>query len=155
MGNVLFRTTIVGQPRVKKNGQHVAFNNGKPRKYNTPAYAKWLQAANRQLNYQILPARPIDQPVILLCTFFMQTKGLVDLSALYEGIQDLLVKREILADDNSRIIIGHDGSRVYYDKDNPRMEILVISAPNSSVGTLDNTPYIGHRSSPPSTNSVF
>jgi len=72
----------------------------------------------------------IDTPVILLCNFFMQTKRRVDLSALYEGIQDVLVEKGYLADDHSGIVIGHDGSRAYLDRDNPRMEITIIDANN-------------------------
>lgn len=126
--SVLYYCSIAGNPIVKKNNQHVTFRHGRPRKYDTPAYKKWLSSANYQLGYSPIPDSPIDEPVILLCKFFMQTKRVVDLSALYEGIQDLLVKRGVLVDDNSRIVIGHDGSRVYYDKDNPRMEISIIRA---------------------------
>lgn len=28
-------------------------------------------------------------------------------------------------DDNSQIIVSHDGSRVLYDKDNPRTEVTI------------------------------
>lgn len=126
--SVLYYASIAGNPIVKKNNQHVSFRGPRPTKYNTPAYTRWLRSANYQLNYSPTPDSPIDEPVILLCKFFMQSRRRVDLSALYEGIQDLLVKRGVLADDNSNIVIGHDGSRVYYDKDNPRMEISVLRA---------------------------
>lgn len=81
-----------------------------------------------ELALQKRPDEPIDYPVILVCTFFMQTLRIVDLSALYEGIQDTLVKMEILKDDNFNIVIGHDGSRVYLDRDNPRTEITIKKA---------------------------
>lgn len=38
---------------------------------------------------------------------------------------DILVDAGILADDNARIVTGHDGSRVLYDKGNPRVEIVI------------------------------
>ena len=38
---------------------------------------------------------------------------------------DILVDAGILEDDNSNIVAGHDGSRVLYDKENPRTEILI------------------------------
>ena len=81
-----------------------------------------------ELALQKKPAEPIDYPVILVlvCKFFMQTRRVVDLSALYEGIQDTLVKAEILKDDNFNIIVGHDGSRVLLDRDNPRIEVAII-----------------------------
>jgi len=81
-----------------------------------------------ELALQKRPDEPIDYPVILVCTFFVQTLRIVDLSALYEGIQDTLVKMDILKDDNAWIVIGHDGSRVHLDRDNPRTEVEIIKA---------------------------
>lgn len=117
---------IPGQPRVKKNGQKVAVRKGKPVKYNTQAYKDWHATAAKYLMGQPRPAEPISTPLLLVCKFFMQTKGRVDLSALYEGIQDLLVEMHILADDWMHVVVGHDGSRVYYDKNNPRIEVELV-----------------------------
>jgi hypothetical protein len=55
----------------------------------------------------------------------MPTKHRVDLVNLLEATCDILVKANVLEDDNSNIIISHDGSRVLYDKDNPRVEIEI------------------------------
>ena len=44
---------------------------------------------------------------------------------LLEAIDDILVYAGTLADDNSSIIVSHDGSRVLYDKDNPRTEVYI------------------------------
>lgn len=55
----------------------------------------------------------------------MPTKRRVDLTNLLEAIDDVLVKYEVLKDDNSEIITSHDGSRVLYDKDNPRTEVVI------------------------------
>lgn len=55
----------------------------------------------------------------------MQTRGSVDLSALYEGIQDVLVKQGWLADDNYKVVASHDGSGVEWNKESPRMEITI------------------------------
>ena len=38
---------------------------------------------------------------------------------------DILVLAGVLADDNSSIAVAHDGSRVLYDKDEPRTEITI------------------------------
>jgi hypothetical protein len=37
----------------------------------------------------------------------------------------VLVKYGAIIDDNSLIVASMDGSRVYYDKDNPRTEIYI------------------------------
>lgn len=39
---------------------------------------------------------------------------------------DLLVLANIIKDDNSSIVKSHDGSRVLYDKQNPRTEIYIF-----------------------------
>lgn len=57
----------------------------------------------------------------------MDTTGKVDLSALYEGIQDVLVELNVLTDDNYTIVASHDGSGVFVDRANPRMEIEITS----------------------------
>lgn len=57
----------------------------------------------------------------------MDTAVKVDLSALYEGIQDELVATNVLIDDNYLIVASHDGSGVFIDKDNPRMEIEITA----------------------------
>ena len=35
------------------------------------------------------------------------------------------MKARVLEDDNSKIVAAHDGSRVDYDKQNPRVEIWI------------------------------
>jgi Holliday junction resolvase RusA-like endonuclease len=67
----------------------------------------------------------IDKPVNVKCLFYMPTKRKCDLTNLLEAIDDILVKTGLLADDNYTIIESHDGSRVYYDKDRPRTEIII------------------------------
>ena len=44
---------------------------------------------------------------------------------LLESIDDVLVRAGVLKDDHSGIIVSHDGSRVLYDKDNPRTEVYI------------------------------
>jgi hypothetical protein len=50
---------------------------------------------------------------------------LVDDLNLYASLDDLLVREKILKDDNRKIIRSRDGSRVMYDKENPRAEIYI------------------------------
>ena len=49
----------------------------------------------------------------------------MDLTNLLEAADDVLVKYGVLADDNSNIIVSHDGSRVMYDPKFPRTEIII------------------------------
>jgi len=55
----------------------------------------------------------------------MPTRRRVDLTNLLEAIDDVLVHYGVLSDDNSSIIVSHDGSRVLYDKARPRTEVTI------------------------------
>jgi hypothetical protein len=59
----------------------------------------------------------------------MATNRIVDGLNLQAMIDDLLVANGILKEDNSRIVVGHDGSRVLVDWDNPRTEIFITKMP--------------------------
>lgn len=67
----------------------------------------------------------IDYPVTVKCLFYMPTRRRVDKTNLEAAIHDILVKAHILADDNRDIVASTDGTRVYYDKDNPRTEVYI------------------------------
>ena len=57
--------------------------------------------------------------------FYMGTRRRVDSLNLQAAADDLLVYAGILEDDNSAIVKHHDGTRVLYDKENPRTEIYI------------------------------
>jgi Holliday junction resolvase RusA-like endonuclease len=58
----------------------------------------------------------------------MPTRRKVDLTNLLEAIDDIMVKAGLLADDNFTIIQSHDGSRVFYDPENPRTVVCITKA---------------------------
>ena len=70
------------------------------------------------------------------CLFYMPTRRLVDLTNLLEAVDDVMVNEGIIKDDNCRIVVSHDGSRVLYDKDNPRTEITITRMPGDEQMTL-------------------
>ena len=57
--------------------------------------------------------------------YYVSKKLKYDLTNLLEAIDDAAVKSGLIADDNRDIIAGHDGSRVFYDKLNPRIEVTI------------------------------
>lgn len=117
---------IFGHPYVKKSNQRVQKRGRRWVKVNTPNYNHWAKEARKQIDERVqIPSTPIATPINLKCRFFMRTRGAVDLSALYEGIQDILVEKGILEDDNWRVVASHDGSGVEWDPDKPRMEITI------------------------------
>jgi Holliday junction resolvase RusA-like endonuclease len=121
----MFEFTVYGQPYIKKSGQRTYWAGDHIRRVNTPSYKQWHKDALIQLKFAQKPAEPISAPSNLQVRFFMKNAGRCDLSALYEGIQDVLVEIGILADDNWKIVASHDGSGVEVDREEPRMEIKI------------------------------
>lgn len=114
-----------GDPRTKKNSMQMV--GGKhPRLLPSKAYKAYWEDCQQQI-LSIRPAyeETICYPVNVRCVYYMKTRRKVDLVNLIEGTLDILVDAGILMDDNSGIAAGHDGSRVEYDKDNPRVEIWI------------------------------
>ena len=133
--------TIQGDPRTKKNSLMIA---GKGRRCpacgkletqwvrQSKAHDEFAKAAKWQL--RPVPMEPIESLVNVRCLFYMKTRRIVDGLNLLATIDDLLVSAGILADDNSRIVAGHDGSRVLYDKEHPRTEIYIEEVPPHGSG---------------------
>lgn len=111
-------------PRTKKNSQHI-YRNKKTGAYfisSSDAYKKY----EKDSKYFIPKIESeINYPINLKCVFYMKERRKVDLVNLEEAICDILVKYKILSDDNRDIVATMDGSRVLYDKNNPRTEIEI------------------------------
>lgn len=73
--------------------------------------------------------KKIAYPCEVVCLFYMPTRRNVDLTNLEEAIDDVMVFYGLLADDNSKIVVSHDGSRVLYDKEHPRTEVTIRPMP--------------------------
>ena len=146
-----FGFTVLGQPAVKKNNQKVSFRGRRSHKYNTAAYNRWLKSANSQVElamdmFQILACREwktIDFPFNLRARFFVRTFGTVDLSALYEGIQDVMKDKKMILDDNAWLLVSHDGSGVAKDAYNPRIELLLTRTDHAEWRGEPNPRYNG------------
>ena len=119
--------TIYGQPRSKKNSQQIAFNRktGKQFIAQSTTYAKYERDALKQLQEKGISGLGIDYTVNARCLFYRQDNRVCDLTNLEEAIDDVMVKAGVIKDDNYKIIAGHDGSRVLYDKENPRTEVMI------------------------------
>ena len=115
---------IPGPPITKKNSQQICRGRGgRPFIKQSRKYIDYEVTASYFLSPK--PHDPIDYPVEISCVYYMPTKRRVDLSNLLAATHDVLVKYFILADDNRDIVASVDGSRVRYDKDNPRVEIRI------------------------------
>lgn len=57
--------------------------------------------------------------------YYRETMRTVDITNLHGALHDVLVKYEVIEDDNYKIVGGTDGSRIFFDKKNPRTEITI------------------------------
>lgn len=117
------KLTLYGDPRTKKNSARILKSRSGGR-FVAPskAYVDYETDCLRQIKR---PISPIYARVNVRCVYYMATRRKVDLANLIEATTDILVKARVLEDDNSCIVSAHDGSRVDYDKRNPRVEIWI------------------------------
>lgn len=117
-------------PVTKKNSQQIMVNRVTHRPFVMPsaAYQRFEAAAGRYL----LPRKgnAVREPVNALYRFYMPSRRRVDLANLISAMDDVLVHWGVLSDDNRDVIAAHDGCRVYYDREDPRVEILITPMPD-------------------------
>ena len=115
--------TVNLPPISKKNSQQIMTNKATGRPFIMPSkkYKEYEKAALWYIPKNIF----INYPVNVKCLFYMSTRRKCDLTNLLEAIDDVMVKAGLLADDNFSIVQSHDGSRVLYDKENPRTEVYI------------------------------
>lgn len=119
------KIVLYGKPTTKKNSSRIVFNKarGHPMLVPSKKYIQYEKDCRRQITGT--HRKNIDYPINLKAVYYMPTRHRVDLTNLLNATNDILVDCGVLKDDNSQIIISHDGSRVLYDKENPRVEIEI------------------------------
>lgn len=127
---MLIQFTIPVHPVSKKNSQQIITlktKYGKSRNIIIPSKKyKEFEAECMPFLFQVkTQAGVVDFPVNMAVSFYVSKKLKYDLTNLLEAIDDAAVKSGFIADDNRDIIAGHDGSRVFYDKLNPRIEVTI------------------------------
>ena len=118
------KLTLQGRPVTKKNHSRIITNpkTGKPMVIQSKQYVQYEADALKQLHK---PAEPISMAVNAQYRYYMPNARKCDLVNLIQATNDILVKGEVIADDNYTIVASHDGSGVWVDKDNPRVEIVL------------------------------
>lgn len=114
--------TIPLQPITKKNNGRIIKNKETGKCGFIPS--KQYKRYEKDCKY-FIPAHYIKDPINVKAIFYMKTKGLVDLTNLNESLHDIMQEYNCIVDDDCKIIISTDGSRVMYDKDNPRTEVTI------------------------------
>jgi len=117
------KITLLGDAKTKKNSMQIVQIKGRPMLIQSKQYRQYEKDCIAQITeHQRIG---IDYPVNMKCVYYRQTHRKVDLGNLLSASCDILVKAGVIADDNSNIVVGHDESRVLYDKNNPRVEITL------------------------------
>lgn len=111
-------------PVSKKNSQQIHINKRTGKRFISPS-EKYKQYEREAMLFIPKTDEPIDYPVNVKCLFYMPTRRKCDLTNMLEAIDDIMVKAGLLLDDNYTIIETHDGSRVFYDKENPRTVVEI------------------------------
>lgn len=116
----MIKIVIELPPVTKKNSQRMIQRNGRMIPIPSKAYAEYEKAAGWFLEPLL-----IDYPVNIKALYYMPTHRKVDKTNLESALCDVLVKHGVIEDDNCRIVVSTDGSRVLYDREHPRTEIYI------------------------------
>lgn len=114
MNNIHIEIPLLCVP--KKNSQQIIYNPKTKRMIivQSDRYKQFERNCGNFLNkYSNLN---IDTPINLKCVFIVPDKRKRDIVNLLNAIQDILVKYNVLADDNYNIIKSLDGTRIEYKK---------------------------------------
>lgn len=126
----LYRFIIPIPPVTKKNSSNIYINRATGKRF--------IRPSDRYCQYEkdfllLCPNLPIiNYPVNVKAIYYMPSKRKVDLINLHAALHDCLVKKGVLLDDNSDIVVSTDGSRVFVDKENPRTEVFIEKIKTSS-----------------------
>lgn len=117
--------TIEASPKTKKNHSQfvwVGTGNGKkfPKLVPSKQYVEFEKASE-----PYCPKLYIDIPVNIKVTAYVERRSKVDLANMLNAVDDILVKHGTITDDNRNIVYSHDGSRILWDKEHPRVEIEI------------------------------
>lgn len=130
----MIKFTIPLPPITKKNSQQIRYRYGRDRTTGARKQIPYIAPSQAFKDYEqaamwfvpkLRQPNGIDFPVNVKCIFYVPTLKPCDLTNHLEAIDDIMVKAGLLADDNYKIIESHDGSRVRYDKNNPRTEVYI------------------------------
>ena len=118
----MVKFTIPLNPITKKNSQRVIPNKGRY----IPVPSKQFSEYQKQCEgYMPKVDTPISDYVNIKALYYLGARRKTDLTNLNEALHDVLVHYQVIEDDNNLCVGATDGSRVLYDKDNPRTEVEI------------------------------
>lgn len=114
--------TINGPPRSKKNGARIV-TRPFPKLLPSAAWCEWRDTCS--FVYVGEQDTWGDATCNCAAAFYVDSMRRIDANNLYSGLADLLQHHGVVTDD--ACIIAWDGSRVYLDRDNPRVVLTLTS----------------------------
>ncbi len=127
--------TILGNPVTKKNSQRIIKVKTKSGKcFHKIMPSKAFEKYEKDCKYQMPKIdNPISVPINLKCVYYMESRRKIDLLNVLNATADILVDYGVLEDDNRNIVYSTDGSKVLYDKENPRVEVEILELEEGEV----------------------
>lgn len=125
----MIKFTIPLNPVSKKNSNEIVKHGNKRRIIASEAYRNYEKQAVLLIPWEA--KQNIDYPVNIKALYFRKTRHKVDKTNLESALMDTLVTAGVLKDDsalNPEIVVTTDGSKVFYDKENPRTEVIITNA---------------------------
>ena len=118
----MLKIIIPMNPITKKNHGQIIMVKGHPIMLPSKPYQEYEKKCK-----QYIPTldSPIEEPINLKVHYYMETRRKCDITNLLQATCDILVKYKIIEDDNYTIVASVDGTKVEYDKENPRCEIYI------------------------------
>ena len=126
----MIKFTLPIRPVTKKNSGQIITVGGFPRMIPSKQYLQFEKDCQPYFKQVLNQIGQIYYPINLQAVFYVETKRRIDLPNLLNAVDDAMVKSELILDANRDIIASHDGSRVYHDKFNPRIEIEITRQEN-------------------------
>lgn len=113
MNNIKIEIPLLARP--KKNSQSIIYNprTKKPMIVQSKRYKEFERDCGYFLKRY---AMNINTPINLKCEFIVPDKRKRDIVNLLNAIQDILVKYQVIEDDNYNIVSSVDGSKIIYKK---------------------------------------
>ena len=112
-------------PRSKKNSSQICrLKNGRTLLLPSKKYKEFEDNCLKNISPELKELK-INKPIHIKAHFYCESRRRIDLTNLLEALDDMLQTAGVIKDDCRDIIASHDGSRVYYDKENPRIEIWI------------------------------
>jgi Holliday junction resolvase RusA-like endonuclease len=114
---------IEGKPAVLKNSKQIVLRGERPILVPSRTSVAWRKVALKQLAAQNPIAHAITTDLWVTVVTYAHDKRRRDLDNSLSGPLDALVAAEIIKDDAQ--VKSLDGSRLLYDKERPRVEIVL------------------------------